>query len=799
MKSRKTVLMIATALLTISLAGCDSPEDKEAKYIHRGNDLYDKGEYDKARLEYKNAARLVPVDAEVRYRLGLVDEAQGNLQNAFGNFIAAEQQNAHHRLALLKLAQYFLAGDMADEAQKRLNLLLTDDPSDSEAHALAAAAHLRRKELDAVEPEVRKAFAKDPANATAFSVLTGLYVAQNNMAQAEATIEDGVQRNPQNVGLLLLKATIFQRASNLDKVTEAYHTIFSLRPTERRYRNELAQVYVQADKVDDAEKVLRDGVAAMPDDWDMKKRLVAFLNEKRGLPVAEQVIKDYMKAYPDNQELVFWLADLYISNKAIDRAVALLQEVVRESPEEGTNRHSLNAKTSLARIHFAKGDRVLAERLTDAVLQADPNNRDALLVKARMLVAQGDYQQAVVVLRTIVRDKPDAADALQLLGESLLAQGYIDLAIDTFSQLVQVAPTNMPAKVRLAQLLSAHGEPDRALALLAMLTKYEPSYPVGWESTARIAIDAKNWNLAEDAIKQLEALPDQARTATFLRGQIAVAHNKPDEAMALFKQVIAPDVTSPIAGHALRELVDLALAQGKLTEIISYLETFGPSSPQVAILLGRCYLEQGRKDAAAAAYDRAIAAQTTDVEAYLARAQIDKENNKIDAAMQILAKADDLSHADLRPLMARADLTLAAGHPQEALVLYETALARNPRADAAANNAAQLIADYMQNDQAALEKARILAERFIRSPSPYFLDTLAWVYFRQGRDDQAQTIFERIMASDQALPAPVYYHYGLLLLKRGRTGEAKQAFEKAVKTDQPYTGLEQAKAALSSL
>ena len=791
-------LLLATALLTVTLMGCDSPEEKHEKYMGRGNALYEQGEYDKARVEYKNAARIKPSDAEVRYRLGLIDEAQGRLREAFSQYIAAEQQNAHHRLALIKLGQYFLAGEIYDEAQKRVNTLLQDGPNDAEAHALAAALHLRHKEHELTEKEARLALQYDPNNVTAYTVLTGLYSAQNLQQKAAETVEAAIARNPKTVGLYLLKAMVYEKASNLDKITEAYKAIFNLKPTDARFRTDLAKVYLQADKIEEAEKVLREGVKEMPDNWAMKKRLVDFLNEKRGMDIAEQEIKGYMQAFPDNQELYFWLADLYIANKAVDRAIALLQQIVDRSKDDLKEKHSLTARTSLARIHFVKGDKNLADKLANAVLEQDPNNREALFVRANMLFDQGDYQEAVSSLRTIVRDAPDAADALQLLGETLLIQGYLDLAIDTFNQLAQAAPTNMPTKVRLAQLYGAHEDTPRALALLAIVTKIDPDYPVGWESTARIAIQTKDWSKAEAALQTLEKMEGQARTALFLRGQMAEAKGLADEATAFYAQTVGSDVHAPIAEHAVKAYVTLKAKSKQCEGAISYLQSLGQSTPLISTLMGDCYNALGKKDEALASYQAAIDAKAPMLEPYLSRARLLIADQKDDEALRQLEQAESIAHGDPRPMMIRADLLVKTGKHAEALALYELLLARNPRLDPVANNAAQLIADYMYTDRAALEKARVLAERFIRSSVPHFLDTLAWVYYRLGNTEQAQTIYERILAGERKLPAPVYYHYGKVLFESGRKDAAKDLLKKAVETDVPYDGLDEAKKMLAT-
>jgi predicted Zn-dependent protease len=149
--------------------------------------------------------------------------------------------------------------------------------------------------------------------------------------------------------------------------------------------------------------------------------------------------------------------------------------------------------------------------------------------------------------------------------------------------------------------------------------------------------------------------------------------------------------------------------------------------------------------------------------------------------------------------MMTAGIMVKMGQYQEAITLYDAILAHNPGIDAAANNLAQAITDYEYTDTAALAKARQTAERFVSSTNPLYLDTLGWVYYRQGNFQQAQTIMERVMAAKDELPPEVHYHYGSLLLKMGKPEEAKAQLRMATIEGAGYAGREEAKKALSDL
>ncbi|MDR3450303.1 MAG: tetratricopeptide repeat protein [Alphaproteobacteria bacterium] len=794
---RKPLFLLIAASLLMLTAGC-SPQQKEAYYLKRGAAAFDHEDYARARVEFKNAAQAVPTAAEPRYRLGLVDEAEGDLRNAFANFTAAEQQDKNFHPAILKVAQYYMAAEQYDQTQQRINAVLAQAPGDAEAHGLLAALLLREKKYDDAEKEALAALAADAGNVTAVSALTGLYAAQNQFDKAEATIDDGIARHPRNLGLMMVRVMLAERMDDLPKIAAAYEAIFKLKPDEPQFRVDLAAIYAKAGKLDEAEAVLRAGVAALPQDWDMKHRLVLFLGDKRGVEPAENEIHALQQAYPQNNAPSFWLAELYTAHGDSDRAVALLQQIVAHD-DAGAN--GLEARTMLARLNIAEGNRAMAQKLAASVLERDPGNSAALFVRASLAFDTGAYQSAVSDLRSILRDKPDDQDALNLLAETFLRQGHLDLAIDMMKKRADLNPTDFHARVRLAQMLHASGDNRQAMDIVAGVTKAAPDYAPGWESAARIAIESKDWLPAQAAVAALDKLPDQHLTALFLRGQVAQDNGKDEEASALYKEVIDADPASALAEHALAAYVDIAHKLNRMPEATSYIAGLKTDSPYVATILGRCYAATGHIADSTAAFDKAIKAGAPFAEPYLGRAQLYIGDHRPDAAIEVLKKSAAAAPGDFRAPVMEAELLNRAGQDAQAVAVYEDILARDPGFDPAANNMAEIIADNPASDAADLDKARQAVERFAGSANPLLLDTLAWVYARQGKTALAQTVMERALAQArngaQTLPPQVHYHFGAILMQEGKTEAARAELRQATVAGSSYPGRDEAQRMLA--
>ena len=514
-----SILLLACLLL----CGCSDPKQRGAKYLEHGKTLLQAGEYAKARVEFKNAVKALPADGDALYQLGLAEEALLDIPSAYLDFLHAYQEDPRHLGALAKLAGYALAGGQAEDTRGKVDALLAIAPENPDGRALDAALRLRAGDAPGAEKEARAVLATQPTNIIATSVLTGVKLASKDYASAATVVEDGVRRNPRDLSLLLLKAHVHATAGDYAGVEEAYQAIFRLMPNAVQFRLDLIQLYLAANRLDDAERSLRGAVAARPADWELKHQLVLFLSARRSTAAAEGEVRSEMKADPSREEPYFWLAELYAEHGKQGEAVTVLQQIAtREAGKEP----ALHAQAALARIELGQGNKAEAERLSSLVLASRPSDREALYIRASLEYDRGDYPSAVGNLRLIARGGDGDREALRLLAEALLRQGYPDLAVDTLNELTELDPADLAARVRLSQLYDRQKNYSRALDLLEAVTHTDAAFAPGWVETARVATDAGNTALAHAAVETLRALPGQAQTADALSAFVENPHNQ---------------------------------------------------------------------------------------------------------------------------------------------------------------------------------------------------------------------------------------------------------------------------------
>ncbi|MCS6949980.1 MAG: tetratricopeptide repeat protein [Armatimonadota bacterium] len=113
---------------------------------------------------------------------------------------------------------------------------------------------------------------------------------------------------------------------------------------------------------------------------------------------------------------------------------------------------------------------------------------------------------------------------------------------------------------------------------------------------------------------------------------------------------------------------------------------------------------------------------------------------------------------------------------EEAARCYEEVLQRTPANPVALNNYAYLLAEA----NTRLDEAEAMANRALAAEpkNPIYLDTLGWIYFRQGRYQQAVQLLEQAV-QDAPQEPELRYHLGMAYWMRGRLPEARIELRKA--------------------
>lgn len=428
----------------------------------------------------------------------------------------------------------------------------------------------------------------------------------------------------------------------------------------------------------------------------------------------------------------------------VKAATATLDTARRVAPD------SIMAMLTSARLSAAHEDYVQAEAQIDAVLQRDPGQIDALLMKQQIVTARGDHAAALELSGRAVASAPWSAMAHIRHATELLFAGQDDKAKVDVDAVLDVQPRFMEAVYLKGILLARKGRYQDASVALNQLDQVTGRFPPALYYKALIAADLGQAETADNLARRYNVLvpkdPDGVRLAA--RSDMAVRAS--DHAVTVLNAALA-------AGMRDAGLYDL---------------------------LGSAQANLGNTPAALAAFSEALKLAPDDagILTHLGMAQIQAGNNT-DAAGTL---AHTLEIAPTQPLAGEALVSAALG--QNDLPKAEQALARL-KAQVGDTQQVGLLTGMVEIRRNNLEAARTaFADTLKRFPdSTQAKLNVARVMVQQGNRLDGMQAMAEILAKDPA-DVPTLNSYVPLLVQQRQLDRVITILTAAHATDPHQVG-----------
>ncbi len=786
--------MLLVACLVQLLAACGGAEDRKTKYFQRGMELYEEGNYVKAKLEFKNVLQIDPKDAEGYFMFAQIMEKEQNWRQAYALFLRAVELNPNHVEALTHLGRLYAMSGAPEKAIETADKVLVLKPGDPAAMVVKGLAKARMgNKADAVL-DVEAAVKVDSDNMDAILLLSALYADLGDMDKAIAIAKKGIKDYPKNMAVHLLLARMYEKTGNTQGTIDLLKKMIAIQPENQTNRNRLAAYYLAKGKKAEAEKVLREAIATNSDSADAKLALVEFLGKDKS--TREQAVKElegFVKTSPNEYQLQFALAKVYFGAGRIDEARSIYQFVSRE---DGNGKDGAAARTKLAGMLMVEKKLSEAKAMVDGVLANDPKNKDALLTRAAISLASDDQDKGIADLRTLLSEDPGHVRGLRLKARAHLAKKEIALARESLEAAIQASPQEAAANFELAQLLLQTGKPDDAISVLEKMQKFAPDHIGIMQGLAKIYASQRNWGEVAKVAKQMQAKhPDKAQ-GYYYEGLALQASGKLEESKDLLERslAISPNAVEPLIAVAKGWM---ALQQpDKALERIDQAIAHNGENFLAYNLRGEILIIQKRMDEAESAFKKASEINPKWPVPYRNLANIRMMDKKISEAIGMLELGVE-NTKDLSLAIELASVYDGNNHEAKARKLYEKLLTDRPNVEVVKNNLAMMLVRGEPN-KTDLDKALELTKDFTLSENPVFVDTIGWVRYKRGETKEAKILLERAYNSELKVPE-ISYHLGMAYYKLGLKKEAMEKLEEALSSDRPSQWVEQAKQVLAEL
>jgi len=740
--TRYCKIYLALALM-LAAAACRRGGERDYSALLSSGDRYlAQKDYVRATLEYRNAAKLQPDQAEPLYHLGLAYLAAGNIPEGVTALVKATEKDPKHAGAQVKLAELLANSQdpkLLEDARQRLMEVLSGASARSDALTVLAVTESRLGNLEAAEQHLREALQSSPADIKAAAILARVKLARRDPEGAEKVLRAAVEGSPNAIEPHLALADfllLVNRRSDAEKELEA---ALKIDPSSARAALGLAALYYWSGRKQEAENLYRKVSASK--DSHLRQIYGAFLfTEGR----REEAIREFERLY-------------------------------RENPEDR------EARTRVVAAWLAAGRTKQAEQLLESVLKKNPRDVDALLIKSELLLREGRVSDAQQNLSEVLRFQPESAAAHLLLAHIYGLRGSRRLQIQQLSEALQHAPDQLNTRLALARL---HMESGASRSALDVLNQAPPSQKrslafIVVRNNALLGaglIDEYGQGVAEGL--KIARIPDllvQEAQWKLLRKDLNGARTSLEEALKL----------SPEHLGALDVWLRLHAAENRLSEGLRRIEQQAaarPGSARLQLYAGQRMQAAGRLEQARKFFLAAKKADPKMAEADLALAQIEYQQGRHQESEKILAALDESFRQQPAVQMLLAALATRAGNYQAARKHYEAVLLSNPDQVAALNNLAHLAAAYENRPDEALKYAQRARE--LAPGDPDVSGTLGWLYYRKGLYSTALEYLKEAVQRDGSSggtnAAVRRYYLGLAYLKTGDRSQGLEILRKSL-------------------
>ena len=515
-----------------------------------------------------------------------------------------------------------------------------------------------------------------------------------------------------------LEAMTEREKGNASAAFELLRHCLEINPEASEAYYYLAHYYLGMKQNGKALEAFRKASELEPDNVSYLETLAQMYLQSQDLKAATETFEKLSKAEPEREDVLGMLVQLYSEDeKQYSKAIDILN---RLEEIDGMNERISYAKADLY-WKMDNGKAALAEmkKLADQY-PYDLNYRNAY---ADMLLANDQDKKAFDIYRGILKEEPGNSKVLMSLRTYFLAKGNTAAADSTTIKILTESNANTDEKIYILrqEVMESENNGGDSIKVLSL-----------FERTISAKDSDPGIGLLMASYMQLKNMPKEDINRV-LEG---VLNKAPDNASARL-QLIADAW----------EKKDL----DRVVNLCAAARQYNPDEMAFYYYQGVALAQQDKNAEAIEAFRNGIG--------------VIKEDSSPDIVSDLYAILGDLLHQD--------------GYKQEAFASYDSCLQWKPENYSCLNNYAYFLCE----DGGDLEKAEKMSYKAIKAEAKNatFLDTYAWILFKQERFAEAKIYIEQTLQCDSDSSAVIIEHAGDIYAKCDNIDKAVELWKEALR------------------
>ncbi|MDE6026902.1 MAG: tetratricopeptide repeat protein [Muribaculaceae bacterium] len=483
------------------------------------------------------------------------------------------------------------------------------------------------------------------------------------------------------------------------------------------------------------------------------------------------LMRPYVDTYPEDFDEVIYYGYVAARLDSLDEAVRVYERTDSLLPKRTTT------LLHLSDVYFAKREDEKGFEALNRYEKIEGKSPNLTLKKISYLINRLDTIGAIREATSLVESNPREPAYLILKGNLFQLMDRKDSVEAYFKMAEDLAPGYGAAKVALADFYRDQGDSvayDNKTyeALLAEDFGLEEKTALLSEYLQKLIYDKSNTKRGDYLFSVLETQYPFETDVLDLAARYSAA--KGDYATAIEKIGYAIDLDASNDVYWGQKMSYLISDDRPKDAVATYREAITHVEPSMGLRMMCASAAQIDED-----YDLAVKMYGELINQLAPNAPVTGELTLAEIPKQLtLEGLEQLSNL----YTTIGDCSFNAGKIEQAFRSYENALLLDPENAMALNNYAY----FMVESGGDINKAADLSSRSLvgeNEDNPTFLDTYAWILYKQGKYDEAAEYQKRAIANCEGTASEsseLWEHYGDILLAIGNRQEAVEAWKKAL-------------------
>ena len=535
-----------------------------------------------------------------------------------------------------------------------------------------------------------------------------------------------------------------------------------------------SQILVNAQETDDSQRYDRLFLEAIIE------------REKGNDAAAFEMLRHCLDIKPEASEAYYYLAHYYLRMKDNDKALAAFKKASLLEPD------NVNYLETLAQMYLQSQDLKSATETFERLSKAEPDREDVLGMLVQLYSNDKDqYHKAIATL-----DRMEQLDGMNERISYAKAEFYQKMgngkaAIAEMKKLADQYPNDLNYRSAYADMLLFNNNEKKAIDIYRGILKEEPA-------NSKVLFSMRTYFLGQGNTVAADSMTVKILTASnasvddkllLLRQEVMDNENEGGDStkvIQLFERTIKAKDSDPSIGLLYASYMDLKkMPEADINRVLEDVLVKAPDNAAARLQLIADAWKRKDFDRVVTLCSAARQYNPDEMAFYyyqgVALSQQDKTDEALDTFKNGISVINEQSSPDIVSdfYAIMGDLLHEKGDKQQAFAAYDSCLQWKPDNLGCLNNYAYYISESGGN----LSKAEEMSYKTIKAEpkNATYLDTYAWILFRQERYAEAKIYIDQTLQCDSDSSAVIVEHAGDIYAKCGDIDKAVELWTEALK------------------